>query len=81
MFFRKVGITLALATVCAFTAAAVTINPDNASDTGVYGKRQDRLVPAGGFKPGHSVHGSGYGTYVGSLPLTPADAPAGAARS
>jgi hypothetical protein len=60
MFFRNIGITLALATVCAFTAAAVTAGPGNTDNTAVYGKRQDRLVPAGGFRTAQQPV-SGYG--------------------
>lgn len=80
MFFRKVGITLVLGTACAFVAVAVAINPSNTSDVGVYGKRQDRLVPVGGFHPAHSMQGSGYGVYVGSGQLAPADAATRVAR-
>lgn len=81
MFFRKVGITLALGTVCAFAAAAMTITPGATSDVGVYGKRQDRLVPAGGFQPAHSMQGSGYGVHFGSVPQAPADGVMRAVRS
>lgn len=67
MFFRKVGITLALATLCAFTAAAVTTTTGTANDTAVYGKRQDRLAPAGGFDAArHPAGRSGYGVDVGT---------------
>ncbi|HRE20774.1 MAG TPA: hypothetical protein PKW21_07050 [Rhabdaerophilum sp.] len=54
MFFRNIGLTLALSSVLAFAAAALVYNPGEQAEVAIQGKRQDRLVPAGGFK--HRQH-------------------------
>ncbi|HRE21665.1 MAG TPA: hypothetical protein PKW21_11620 [Rhabdaerophilum sp.] len=64
MFFRKIGITLAVATVAAFSMAALTLNASSHGDTAVYSKRQERLVPAGGFRPAAMQTDPAYGNFA-----------------
>ena len=64
MFFRKIGITLAVATVAAFSMAALTLNASSQGDTAVYSKRQDRLTPAGGFRPAAMQIDPSYGNFT-----------------
>lgn len=64
MFFRKIGITLAVATVAAFSMAALTLNASSHADATTYSKRQDRLTPAGGFRPAATQADPAYGNFT-----------------
>ncbi len=60
MFFRNIGLSLVLGAIMAFAAAAVAYEPGGQARVTLHGKRQDRLVPAGGFKP-RQHSDAGYG--------------------
>ncbi|MCZ8181885.1 MAG: hypothetical protein O9322_02860 [Beijerinckiaceae bacterium] len=59
MFYRNIALTFALTLVTALAFAAITSGPGAQAETAVYTKRQDRLVPAGGFvqQPGQTGYG------------------------
>lgn len=63
MFFRAIGLTLGFATLLAFGMASMTLEAAPKQDNIINGKRQDRLVPAGGFKAAQDPSQIGYGTY------------------
>lgn len=64
MFFRKIGITLAVATVAAFSMAALTLSASSQGETAAYAKRQDRLVPAGDLRPAALQTDPAYGNFM-----------------
>ncbi len=64
MFFRKIGITLAVTTVAAFSMAALTLDASSQGETAAYTKRQDRLTPAGGFRPAAVQADPAYGNFT-----------------
>lgn len=64
MLFRKIGITLAVATVAAFSMAALTLDVSSQGETAAYTKRQDRLTPAGGFGPAAMQTDPAYGNFA-----------------
>ena len=59
MFYRNIALTFALTLVTALASAAVTSNPASQAEGSGYTKRQDRLVPAGGYSLNQLQNGYG----------------------
>lgn len=59
MFYRNIALTFALMLLTALSFALVIAGSGAQAETAVYTKRQDRLVPAGGFvqQPVHTGYG------------------------
>jgi hypothetical protein len=59
MFFRTIGLSLGFASLFAFAMATMTLPQNAQAETSAQTKRQDRLVPAGGFKAAQQNFGYG----------------------
>jgi hypothetical protein len=59
MFYRNIALTFALMLVTALASAVITSSPGAQAETAGYGKRQDRLMPAGSLS--QSQLQTGYG--------------------
>lgn len=59
MFFRAIGLSLGFASLFAFAMATMTLPQHAQAETSAHTKRQDRLVPAGGFKAAQQNFGYG----------------------